>query len=245
MFTQTDYYCCELCSYESLRGLKGAIQIGLKEQPAKIQNCSDSAMAGVAADAEALFKAKRFADSLPLFDEHIQKNPNDKVGFCNRAQVHIEMNNYEEAVKDAEQSLSLDPAYAKAYKRKADAFIGLGKRRVATEILLDASKLLRQMGASHELLTDPMIKLNKDLGGYIENLESNRSKAKDVCVCVPSACLSGKGNTCRRCKGLRYCSSDHLEAHQQVHSIMCKELKAIGDKKAEAIHAHRHGLGSC
>ena len=78
-------------SYESLRGLKGAIQIGLKEQPTKIQNCSDSAMAGVAADAEALFKAKRFADSLPLFDEHIQKNPNDKVGFCNRAQVHIEM----------------------------------------------------------------------------------------------------------------------------------------------------------
>ena len=52
------------------------------------------------------------------------------------------------------------------------------------EILLDATKLLRQMGASHELLTDPMIKLNKDLGGYIENLESNRSRAKDVCVCV-------------------------------------------------------------
>ena len=127
-------------------------------------------MSTVAAEAVALFKAKRFAESLPLFDKHIQEFPNDKVGFCNRAQVHIDMHNYEAAIKDAEQSLTLDSAYTKAYKRKADALIGLNKKREAMEVLLDASKLLQQMGVSGDLLTEPMKKLNQELGGYVSTV---------------------------------------------------------------------------
>ena len=147
-------------------------------------------MANVAAEAVALFKAKRFADSLPLFNEHIQKYANEKIGYCNRAQVHIEMNNFDAALNDAEQCLALDPSYAKAYKRKADALIGLHKRREAMDVLLDASKLLQHMGASYDLLTETMMKLNQELGGYVENLQFDKPRSAAHSRARHAACAS-------------------------------------------------------
>lgn len=204
-------------------------------------------MATVAAEAVALFKAKRFAESLPLFDKHIKEFPSDKVGFCNRAQVHVEMKNYEAAIKDAEQSLTLDPAYAKAYKRKADAFIGLNKKREAMEVLLDASKLLHQMGASHDLLTEPMNKLNRELGGYISNLGSDLVKWMDVCAFCKVGLSSKKlkGPMCPLCKRACYCSMDHLEAHK-ARQIMQRVEGSCSSREVHFGNLHSHRvLGPC
>ncbi|CAD7946517.1 unnamed protein product [Amoebophrya sp. A120] len=150
------------------------------------------ASANIASDGAAavrLFKEKRFSESLPFFDKFLAANPNDEVGFSNRAQAYLELKRYDEALQDADRSIEINCLYAKAYKRKADALVGVGKKEEALKVLLKAHKMfswwsaagetdLVEVGAKGMLqLRGPMVKLNEELGNYVPDVE-NSLKAK-------------------------------------------------------------------
>jgi serine/threonine-protein phosphatase 5 len=62
-------------------------------------------------------------------------SPKSAVYFANRAFAHMKLENYGLAIADCEDSIKLDPNYAKAYYRKADANIALNKYEIARDCL--------------------------------------------------------------------------------------------------------------
>lgn len=61
--------------------------------------------------------------------------PKSAVYYANRAFANMRLENYGLAIEDSEDSIKLDPNYAKAYYRKADANIALNKYEIAKECL--------------------------------------------------------------------------------------------------------------
>lgn len=62
-------------------------------------------------------------------------SPKSAVYFANRAFAHMKLENYGLAIADSDEAIKLDPNYAKAYYRKADANIALNKYELALECL--------------------------------------------------------------------------------------------------------------
>ena len=64
----------------------------------------------------------KYADGLTLApDGHKVR----AVLFCNRAACHLEVQQYQEAVKDCSSAIDLDGEYLKAWHRRARAYEGL------------------------------------------------------------------------------------------------------------------------
>lgn len=62
-------------------------------------------------------------------------SPKSAVYYANRAFAHMKLENYGLAIADCEDAIKLDPNYAKAYYRKADANIALNKYEIARDCL--------------------------------------------------------------------------------------------------------------
>ena len=62
-------------------------------------------------------------------------SPKSAVYYANRAFAQMKLENYGLAIADSDDAIKLDPNYAKAYYRKADANIALNKYEVALECL--------------------------------------------------------------------------------------------------------------
>ncbi|KAF0493901.1 Stress-induced-phosphoprotein 1 [Gigaspora margarita] len=66
-----------------------------------------------------LFKKNDFAGAVQQYTEAIKRNENDPKSYSNRAACYTKLMAYQEALKDCETCISLDPTFVKAYIRKA------------------------------------------------------------------------------------------------------------------------------
>lgn len=82
-------------------------------------------------EANELFRTKKFTEALMLYQEAADMNPASAMILCNRAFAHIKLENYGQAVADADRSLDLDPHFIKAYYRRGIARLALGKYKLA------------------------------------------------------------------------------------------------------------------
>lgn len=81
--------------------------------------------------AKEAFFDDEFALAVDLYSEAIRLDPNDANLFADRAQAHIKLNAFTEAVSDANKSIQLNPSLPKAYLRKATACIKLQEYHTA------------------------------------------------------------------------------------------------------------------
>ncbi|KAI9307747.1 Metallo-dependent phosphatase-like protein [Cunninghamella echinulata] len=93
----------------------------------------------IKAEANELFKEKRFAEAIDKYTDAIELN---KVStyYSNRAFCHLKLENYGYAISDAEAALELDPTLTKANYRRASANMALGKFKEALKDLRVVSK---------------------------------------------------------------------------------------------------------
>lgn len=56
---------------------------------------------------------KKYSQSIQVYGEAIELNPNNAVYYSNRALAHIRMENYGAALEDAVKATEIDPAYVK------------------------------------------------------------------------------------------------------------------------------------
>eukprot|EP00937_MAST-01D_sp_MAST-1D-sp2_P002623 g2623.t1 len=75
-------------------------------------------------------KASRYAMAVAKYSEAIDLHPT-AVYLSNRAMAHIKQEAFGLAIADASNAIKLDPAYIKAYYRRASANFGLAKYKVA------------------------------------------------------------------------------------------------------------------
>ncbi|KAL0218368.1 hypothetical protein P9112_004021 [Eukaryota sp. TZLM1-RC] len=85
------------------------------------------------------FKSKKFEDAIHWYTEALSVSPAKEV-YCNRAAAYINLGKFDEALKDADSSLSIDPSFAKAYLRKGTALCSLGRSDEARTTYNDGLK---------------------------------------------------------------------------------------------------------
>jgi tetratricopeptide (TPR) repeat protein len=64
----------------------------------------------------------------------VDADPTNPHFPCNRAHAHNHLENYGQALADAEAAIALSPGYAKAYLRKAKALKGMGRMKDALRV---------------------------------------------------------------------------------------------------------------
>ncbi|KAJ3070310.1 Hsp90 cochaperone [Podochytrium sp. JEL0797] len=70
-----------------------------------------------------LFKKNAFPEAVKQYTEAIQRNDRDARNFSNRAACYIKLMALPEADKDCDAALKIDPAFVKAYVRKASILV--------------------------------------------------------------------------------------------------------------------------
>ncbi|SCW01478.1 LAFE_0E00518g1_1 [Lachancea fermentati] len=71
--------------------------------------------------------AKDFELAITKYTEAIEALPTNAVYYANRAAAYSSLKRYEEAVKDAESAIEVNPSYSKGYSRLGFAMYALGK----------------------------------------------------------------------------------------------------------------------
>uniref|UniRef100_A0A0E0JLD0 Protein SGT1 homolog n=1 Tax=Oryza punctata TaxID=4537 RepID=A0A0E0JLD0_ORYPU len=85
--------------------------------------------------AKAAFVDDDFELAAELYTQAIEARPATAELYADRAQVHIKLGNYTEAVADANKAIELDPSMHKAYLRKGSACIKLEEYQTAKAAL--------------------------------------------------------------------------------------------------------------
>lgn len=76
----------------------------------------------------------KFDDAVAAYTEAIELDPKNHVLFSNRSAAHAKAGNYEEALKDAEETIKLNPTWPKGYSRKGSALSYMQKYVEAFEV---------------------------------------------------------------------------------------------------------------
>ena len=115
--------------------------------------------------AKEAFFDDEFGLAVDLYSEAIRLDPNDANLFADRAQAHIKLNAFTEAVSDANKSIQLNPSLPKAYLRKATACIKLQEYHTA--------KVALQNGAAFAQDDSRFANLIQQCDRFIEAEESS------------------------------------------------------------------------
>jgi hypothetical protein len=86
-------------------------------------------------------KSKNYPEAIQLYSKGIEILPDNAILFANRSMCHLGMGSTKEALEDADKALGLDPAYIKAYYRKAMALIAFNDSYAAKEAITMGLKL--------------------------------------------------------------------------------------------------------
>ena len=102
-----------------------------------------------------LVQERKYQEALDCYTKAIELDKNDPILYSNRSAMYYNLNDFENALLDAEEAIYLKPDYAKAYLRKGNALekqykyqealdtykIGLQKDKNNTQLLEDYQKL--------------------------------------------------------------------------------------------------------
>ena len=81
-------------------------------------------------EGNAAFKAKDYQKAVQLYTQGLVIDPNNKDTNSklrqNRAQAHLALKNYNDAIEDCTEALRLDPSYTKAFRIRAKAYGAAG-----------------------------------------------------------------------------------------------------------------------
>ncbi len=72
-----------------------------------------------------LAKAQQYRESLPLWTQAIELDPNDATAYYNRGSTYDDLNEYEQAIADYNRAIELDPNLVPAYYNRAHAALHL------------------------------------------------------------------------------------------------------------------------
>ncbi|KAK3261357.1 DNA binding protein, partial [Cymbomonas tetramitiformis] len=97
-----------------------------------------------------LFRDGKFADAVKHYSEAIKRNPKDHKVYSNRAACYMKLAAFNEALKDANQCIAIDPTFPKGYTRKGAVQFFMKEYDKAMETYQEGLK----HDANNEELTD-------------------------------------------------------------------------------------------
>ena len=79
-----------------------------------------------------------YLNAIEYYTRAIDFNPKDASCYSNRAACHLKLRNYSVCISDADLAIQQDKKYAKAYRRKAQGYLGMGDLHMARVTYEDA-----------------------------------------------------------------------------------------------------------
>jgi histone-lysine N-methyltransferase SETD3 len=125
------------------------------------------------------FAAGNFQEAIKQFTMAIEitlEQPNH-VYFANRANCHLELNEFEECISDCNQAIQIYPSYSKSYFRKAKALVNLQRLKEALEVAEEGLKLEPDNPAFLELISEIQKEIEQDNVLPLDHPERRRFNA--------------------------------------------------------------------
>lgn len=113
--------------------------------------------------------------------EHYTKaisHQKEKTFFTNRATCFFHLQKFNKCISDCNEAIALDPMFGKAYYRKADALMAIGKLQEAVETLNRAIELKADDDNIRKKLTESKVQLS-----YFDDYKAAWEK-KDFDTCL-------------------------------------------------------------
>ncbi|GAV76136.1 TPR_1 domain-containing protein/CS domain-containing protein/SGS domain-containing protein/TPR_11 domain-containing protein [Cephalotus follicularis] len=104
--------------------------------------------------AKEAFLDDEFILAVDLYSKAIDFDPNNPDFFVDRAQANIKLNNFTEAVADANKAIELDPMMAKAYLRKGIACLKLEEYHTAKAALETGASIAQSDSRFNKLIKE-------------------------------------------------------------------------------------------
>ena len=80
------------------------------------------------------FKAKNFNEAISFYTKAVDENPTDHTIFGNRSAAHYSLQQWEQAIEDAQKCIDIKPDWSKGYQRKGMAMEGKGDLEEAIKL---------------------------------------------------------------------------------------------------------------
>ena len=112
-----------------------------------------------------LVQERKYQEALNCYTKAIELDKNDPILYSNRSAMYYNLNDFENALLDAEEAIYLKPDYAKAYLRKGNALEKQYKYQEALDtykIGLQKDKNNTQLLEAYQKLEDSLKNLNGD-----------------------------------------------------------------------------------
>ena len=112
-----------------------------------------------------LVQERKYQEALDCYTKAIELDKNDPILYSNRSAMYYNLNDFENALLDAEEAIYLKPDYAKAYLRKGNALEKQYKYQEALDtykIGLQKDKNNIQLLEAYQKLEDSLENLNGD-----------------------------------------------------------------------------------
>lgn len=135
-----------------------------------------------------LFKAGDFAGAVKAYTEAIKRDPKDPRGYNNRANAYTKLVALPEALKDAEEAIKVDPAFLKAYIRKAHVQFAMRDYTKAMETLQQTTDLDEEHKHTREI-QELMIKCQQAV--FSEREGENEEQTLQRAMRDPEIAVSG------------------------------------------------------
>jgi stress-induced-phosphoprotein 1 len=89
----------------------------------------------------AAVSAGKYQEAIDLYTQAIDLEPSNHVFYSNRSAAHMNMNNAQKALEDANKCISIKPDWVKGYSRKGAALHELGKYEDAEQAFNEGLKI--------------------------------------------------------------------------------------------------------
>ncbi|XP_063700555.1 dnaJ homolog subfamily C member 7-like [Culicoides brevitarsis] len=126
-----------------------------------------------------LYKVREYVDALRCYSDAVQLCPNNAPYLGNRSACYMMLGRYNEALKDARQSVQIDPNFEKGYVRVAKCCLALGDLVGAEQ----AIKKLLEIATNGENLVKTEVDQLKQLRGLEEKARECYDK-QDYRTCL-------------------------------------------------------------
>lgn len=77
-------------------------------------------------------------NAVKAYSEMIKRDPTDERGYSNRAAALAKLMSFPDAIRDCDQAIKLNPAFIRAYIRKANAQLAMKEYKTCIDTLYDA-----------------------------------------------------------------------------------------------------------
>lgn len=102
----------------------------------------------------AALAAEKFDEAIQYYTEAIELDPSNYVLYSNRSAAYAKAGNYQQALKDADETIAKNPTWPKGYSRKGSALLGMKNLGSAYDVFKQGLELDPNNAALHQGLEE-------------------------------------------------------------------------------------------